>query len=100
MRRRCRIAAWDPRAEASTGTASRFPPPEKGPYFQDLFPYVRDNTKIDLDLAGDLLGEQYDAAWGRPWKEKDYPLLAEWLRLGYSMIQWPVFLLPVVLAID
>ena len=27
-----------------------------------------------------------------------HPLLAEWLRLGYSMIQWPIFLLPVVLA--
>jgi hypothetical protein len=26
------------------------------------------------------------------------PLLAEWLTLGYTMIQWPIFLIPVVLA--
>src|SRR5437899_2011557 len=26
------------------------------------------------------------------------PLLAEWLTLGYTMIQWPIFLIPVVLC--
>ena len=44
-----------------------------------------------------------DEALGLDWRGyieyvDRHPLLAEWLRLGYSMIQWPIFLLPVVLA--
>src|SRR5262245_12971121 len=44
-----------------------------------------------------------DQALGLDWKAyitfvNAHPMLAEWLRLGYSMIQWPIFLLPVVLC--
>jgi PAP2 superfamily len=44
-----------------------------------------------------------DQALGLDWKAyitfvNERPLLAEWLRFGYTMIQWPIFLIPVVLC--
>jgi PAP2 superfamily len=44
-----------------------------------------------------------DRALGLDWKGyvlfvNDHPLLATWLSFGYSMIRWPMFLIPVALA--
>jgi hypothetical protein len=55
-------------------------PPERGPYFSDLFQYVKENTQIDVDKAAEALSNQLEQAGRRPWKEKDYPLLADWLK--------------------
>jgi hypothetical protein len=55
-------------------------PPEEGPYFSDLFKYVKENTKIDVDKAAEVLSGQLEDARRRPWKAKDYPLLADWLK--------------------
>jgi hypothetical protein len=55
-------------------------PPENGPYFSDLFKYVKENTKIDVDKAAGALSGQLEDARRRPWKEKDYPLLVDWLK--------------------
>jgi hypothetical protein len=55
-------------------------PPERGLYFTDLFRYAKENTKIDVKKAAGLLLEQLESAGHRPWKESDYPLLADWLK--------------------
>jgi hypothetical protein len=44
-----------------------------------------------------------DQALGMDWHGyvafvSQHPLLARWLTLGYTMIQWPIFIIPVVLA--
>ena len=44
-----------------------------------------------------------DQALGLDWRGyvtlvSQHPVLARWLTLGYAMIQWPIFIIPVVLA--
>jgi hypothetical protein len=44
-----------------------------------------------------------DQALGLDWEAyitfvNERPLLAEWLRFGYTMIQWPIFIIPVALC--
>ena len=62
--------------------------------------YVAASANLPLQDANLYVVDQ---ALGLDWKAyitfvNAHPLLAEWLRLGYSMIQWPIFLLPVVLC--
>jgi hypothetical protein len=55
------------------------PPPEKGDYLVGLFQYARANlgaAQADLDA----LYEQLDRASQAPWKAKDYPAIAGWLK--------------------
>jgi hypothetical protein len=77
--------ALGPRPEGGRMSAEFFrllgipEPPQAGPYFKDLFRYVQDNTKIDVQLAAGLLNDQLEEIGERPWKRKDFPLVAEWL---------------------
>jgi len=53
---------------------------------------LQDKTLLALDLA-----------LGFDWRDyvgfaNDHPALAAWLAFGYTMIRWPVFAIPVVLA--
>ncbi len=55
------------------------PLPEVGPYFVDLFPYLKQEFNINPQAANAFF-QQLDQAHGRPWKAKDYPELASWLK--------------------
>jgi hypothetical protein len=55
-------------------------PPEKGQYFRTLYQYVKELLQVyPQDLLDDLY-EQMDQAGERPWTEKKYPFLAEWIQ--------------------
>jgi hypothetical protein len=49
-------------------------PAERGEYFVDLPEYLKQQEK------GAALADQLDPAMQRPWKAKDHPLLADWLK--------------------
>jgi hypothetical protein len=54
-------------------------PPEQGDYFIDLWSFLKAASKLDgadSDAVADLLSR----AGHRPWTEKDYPNVADWLK--------------------
>jgi len=55
------------------------PLPEVGPYFVDLFPFLKQEFNIKPQAANAFF-QQQDKAQSRPWKAKDYPELASWLK--------------------
>jgi hypothetical protein len=64
--------------------------------------YVAAATNFPMQDANLLA---IDRALGLDWLAfisyvNERPLLATWLNFGYSMIKWPIFLIPVVLAIQ
>jgi hypothetical protein len=63
-------------------------PPKKGPYYISLFPFVKEHLyhiifrRIDVQEGVNDLINQLDQAQVGPWKPKDYPELASWLRIN------------------
>jgi RNA polymerase sigma factor (sigma-70 family) len=55
-------------------------PPERGEYFVDLAPYA--NEALNPGESMDELRKQRSWAAQRPWVEKDYPLIARWLKIN------------------
>lgn len=55
-------------------------PPEKGDYFVDLFQYLKEKHEVDLAKDERRFDEMYSRAAERPWKEKQFPQIAEWLK--------------------
>jgi hypothetical protein len=62
--------------------------------------YVAASTNLPLQDANLL---SIDRALGLDWEAyarfvNDHPMLANWLHYGYTMIRWPIFAIPVVVA--
>jgi hypothetical protein len=79
--------ALGPRPEGGRPMSAEFfqwmgikPLPEVGPYFVDLLPYVKQEFGINPQQGANALFKQLDQAQGAPWKAKDYPELASWLK--------------------
>lgn len=80
--------ALGPTPEGGTGMPAEFfkrlgiaEPPKQGDYFVGLSNYARDRLKIEPSASQELYKQQ---GWAtqRPWQAKDYPQIAEWLRIN------------------
>lgn len=54
------------------------PPPDKGDYFVDLAPYVKDHLK--LKIQANKVYDEIDIDETKPWTAKEKPHLASWLK--------------------
>jgi hypothetical protein len=64
-------------------------PPEKGEYFIGIYDYARKLLKLEPNAVISThqkevaeIRDQEDQAYRRPWRERDYPRIAEWLKLN------------------
>jgi hypothetical protein len=57
-----------------------FRPPEQGDYFLDLYRYAKKHLDGDPREQANRLDEQLDPATARPWKAKEHPQIAAWLK--------------------
>jgi hypothetical protein len=77
--------ALGPRPEGGSVPAEMFQrlgipaPAEKGEYFIDLFPYLKERLNIDPTKDMDAIVDQQSRGMQRPWVPKEYPNLASWL---------------------
>lgn len=55
-------------------------PPPKGEYFVDLYPFLKNQPDLDNDEISRIGSDQFYLASERPWKAKDYPHIAAWLK--------------------
>jgi hypothetical protein len=55
------------------------PPPEKGEYFSELTPYLKEQFQIDPGDETAEIENQLDRCTQRPWTTQEYPKLASWL---------------------
>ncbi|HEV3257927.1 MAG TPA: hypothetical protein VG013_13660, partial [Gemmataceae bacterium] len=55
-------------------------PLERGAYFIDLFPYIKDHLKVEPREDDDEIFQQLDRCTQRPWTAKEHPDMASWLK--------------------
>jgi hypothetical protein len=55
-------------------------PPEKGDYYVHLIPFLKNHPEIAPKKDQNEIIDEQDEAGGRPWKAKEFPYLAAWLR--------------------
>src|SRR5262249_9965102 len=78
--------AFGPRPEGKPMPAEFFrllgidPPPEKGDYFVDYSRYLKEQLRIDPADEEESVQDQLWRTRERPWKTKDYPNVASWLK--------------------
>lgn len=57
-------------------------PPENGEYLVSFYQYLKNGLGIMVGKDFETLQEMLDMASGRPWKAKQYPVVANWLELN------------------
>jgi hypothetical protein len=56
------------------------PSPRRAGHFVDLFQYLKETLKVDVDKNAEAIIDQMDRARERPWTRAKYPHLAAWLQ--------------------
>jgi hypothetical protein len=55
-------------------------PPDRGDYYIELDPFIKDHLKIDQPDKAEEIYAQRQRAGQRPWTAKQYPAIAAWLK--------------------
>jgi hypothetical protein len=57
-------------------------PPENGAYFVGLFRYAKEHLKLEPGEKTNAILDEQSRAAQRPWAAKDYPRVADWLKMN------------------
>jgi hypothetical protein len=80
--------AFGPRPEGAVMPAEFFKwlgapaPPRRGAYHVDLFRYLKEQLKVDVNANSESLFDQWDRAALRPWTPVAYPHFVTWLEFN------------------
>ena len=63
------------------------PLPDKGEYFVSYWAFIREKAKPQQDREWQQHTDNLRQARQRPWKQQDFPLIAEWLQVNQKPLQ-------------